>query len=63
LSWALEKLPDNQRIAFTLSKYKELSYEEISSVMNVSIPSVESLIHRAKTSLRKSLTKYYEKHL
>jgi RNA polymerase sigma-70 factor, ECF subfamily len=63
LSWALEKLSDNQRVAFTLSKYKELSYEEISAVMNLSIPSVESLIHRAKMNLRKLLTLYYQKHL
>ena len=60
LSWALAKLPDNQRAAFTLSKYDELSYEEISRIMDTSIPSVESLIHRAKMNLRKILYRYYE---
>ncbi len=60
LSWALAKLPENQRVAFTLSKYDELSYEEISRVMDTSIPSVESLIHRAKLNLRKILYKYYK---
>jgi RNA polymerase sigma-70 factor, ECF subfamily len=60
---ALETLPDNQRIAFTLSKYEEMSYEEISLIMNTSVPSVESLIHRAKTNLKKKLTRYYEKQL
>jgi RNA polymerase sigma-70 factor, ECF subfamily len=63
LSWALEKLPENQRIAFTLSKYKEMSYEEISQVLNTSIPSIESLIHRAKNNLKKILFNYYKKHL
>ena len=62
LGLALEKLSDNQRIAFTLSKYNEMSYEEISGVLNVSISSVESLIHRAKTNLRKKLYNYYRKH-
>jgi RNA polymerase sigma-70 factor, ECF subfamily len=63
LDWALEKLPDNQRIAFTLSKVEEMSYEEIAGVMNASIPAVESLIHRAKENLRKKLYGYYKSHL
>ena len=63
LSWALDKLPENQRVAFTLSKYKEMSYEEISLMMNVSISSVESLIHRAKTNLKKELYGYYQKQM
>jgi RNA polymerase sigma-70 factor (ECF subfamily) len=63
LKWAIEKLPENQQIAFTLSKYKEMSYEEISLVLNTSISSVESLIHRAKTNLKRKLYNYYKKHL
>ncbi len=63
LKWAIEKLPENQRIAFSLSKYKEMSYEEISLVLGTTVPSVESLIHRAKTNLKKSLFTYYKKHL
>jgi RNA polymerase sigma-70 factor, ECF subfamily len=63
LNMALEKLPENQRIAFTLSKNNEMSYEEISSVLNTSISSVESLIYRAKTNLKKILFSYYKKHL
>ncbi len=63
LTWALDKLPENQRVAFTLSKYNEMSYEEISSMMNMSIPSVESLIHRAKTNLKKELYAYYKNNM
>ena len=63
LSKALEKLPENQSVAFTLSKYNEMSYEEISLIMNTSVSSVESLIHRAKTNLKKLLFNYYKKHL
>ena len=63
LNLALEKLPENQRIAFTLSNYNEMSYEEISNILNTSISSVESLIHRAKTNLKKKLYNYYKKHL
>jgi len=63
LSWALSKLPENQRIAFTLSKSDEISYKEISEVLGVSVSSVESLIHRAKQNLKKKLYSYYKKHL
>lgn len=52
---ALERLPENQRIAFTLSKYEDLPNGEISTIMDVSVPAVESLLHRAKLNLQKSL--------
>lgn len=52
---ALSILPDNQRIAFTLHKFDELSYKEITEILNLSLSSVESLIHRAKKNLQKSL--------
>ncbi len=56
---ALDKLPVNQKTAFTLHKIEGLSYEEISEVMEKSIPSVESLMHRAKVSLRELLSDFY----
>lgn len=57
---ALDKLPENQRIAYTLAKYDDLSYEEIAVVMSLSLSSVESLMFRAKDNLKKSLLNYYE---
>ncbi|MEO9871096.1 RNA polymerase sigma factor [Ekhidna sp.] len=57
---AIEKLPDPQKVAFTLSKIEQLSYEEISKVMEKSISSIESLLFRAKKNLQKLLTHYYE---
>ena len=58
---AMDALPENQRIAFTLNKYDELSYLEISEIMNLSVSSVESLIHRAKVNLQKKLWSSYKK--
>ena len=58
---ALNKLPSSQRVAFVLHKIEGQSYEEISKVMDTSVPSVESLIHRAKMNLRKRLQNYYHK--
>lgn len=58
LEKAIHSLPSNQQIAFTLSKYDELPYQEIAEVMNVSLSAVESLIHRAKLNLQKKLINY-----
>lgn len=58
---AINSLPKNQKIAFTLSKYEDLSYQEIAEVMEVSLSSVESLIFRAKKGLQKKLYKCYNK--
>ncbi|BAX82676.1 RNA polymerase sigma factor [Labilibaculum antarcticum] len=57
---ALDALPENQKIAFTLSKYEELSYEEIAELMQLSKSSVESLLFRAKSNLQKKLIDYYK---
>lgn len=57
---ALDALPENQKIAFTLSKYEELSYDEIAELMQISKSSVESLLFRAKSNLQKKLIDYYK---
>jgi RNA polymerase sigma-70 factor (ECF subfamily) len=63
LQQAIDRLPENQKIAITLSKYEGFSNKEISEIMNTSISSVESLIHRAKVNLKKKLYRHYDKHL
>lgn len=59
LNSAINKLPANQKIAFTMHKYEKLSHKEIAEILNVSISSVESLMHRAKLNLQKILSNYY----
>jgi RNA polymerase sigma-70 factor (ECF subfamily) len=61
LKEAINKLPENQRVAIILSKYQDLSYKEIAEVMDVSLSSVESLLFRAKANLRKYLADYQKK--
>jgi RNA polymerase sigma factor (sigma-70 family) len=56
----INKLPENQRIAFTLHKMEGLSYQEVSEVMKTTVSSVESLMHRAKNNLRKNLEDHYK---
>jgi len=57
---AMQSLPDNQRIAFVLNKVEGLSYQEISDVMDTTVSAVESLLHRAKSNLRKDLKTFYD---
>lgn len=59
---ALKKLPEKQRVAFTLHKVEGLSYKEVAEIMETTLFSVESLIGRAKTGLRKTLENYYLTH-
>lgn len=54
---AISQLPENQKIAFALHKLEDLSYLEVSEVMQTTVPAVESLMHRAKLNLRKILEK------
>jgi RNA polymerase sigma-70 factor (ECF subfamily) len=56
---AINSLPDNQKIAFTLNKVEGLSYQHVADIMAVTVPSVEAYLHRAKENLRKTLTNYY----
>ncbi len=58
---AIQKLPENQKVAFTLNKIEGLSYAEVAEILETSVPSIESLMHRAKQNLRKFLADYYEK--
>ena len=60
---AIEKLPENQRVAFTLHKIEGLSYQEITEIMKNSLSSVESLMFRAKKNLKKSLGDFYKKNM
>jgi RNA polymerase sigma-70 factor (ECF subfamily) len=52
---ALRNLPANQRMAVALKKFDGLSYDEISRVMGCSRSAVESLLVRAKRTLREKL--------
>lgn len=57
---AISQLPENQKSAFVLHKMEGLSYLEVASVLECSLSSVESLMHRAKLNLKKILKEYYQ---
>lgn len=54
---AIAQLPDNQKTVFVLTRLEQLSHADVSEIMNLSVPAVESLLHRARMSLRKILEK------
>ena len=55
---AIDRLPESQRMAVILRRYEELSYEQIAEVLDQSVPAVKSLLFRARTELRASLSRY-----
>lgn len=57
---AINKLPDNQRLAFNLKEVQGESTENICKIMNVSSTNLGVLIYRAKNNLRLSLEDYYK---
>ena len=49
----LARLPIQQQVAFTLRHEQELSYEQIAAVLGTTVAAVESLLFRARQTLRK----------
>ncbi len=52
---AIAALPPRQRMAVILSRFEDLSYEEIAATLECSISSVESLLFRARQGLARFL--------
>jgi RNA polymerase sigma-70 factor (ECF subfamily) len=52
---AINTLPESQRIVFTLAKIDDKSYQEIVEITGKSLSSVESIMFRAKKSLKEKL--------
>ena len=58
----INELGENQKTAFLLSKVDGLSNPEISEIMKLSISSVESLIFRAKSTLKEKISNKFEEY-
>lgn len=55
----IDSLSENQKTAFILSYVEGLPQQEVADIMTVSRKSVESLLQRAKTNLKKKLISIY----
>ncbi len=54
---ALNKLPESQRIALTLSKVEGHSNTEVAEIMETTLTAIDALIYRAKQNLKLFLKK------
>ena len=55
---AIAELPEKQRMAVILRRYQNLPYEEIATVLDLTVSAVKSQLFRARTTLRESLASY-----
>lgn len=62
LYFALRKLSKKQNIAISLSYFEDLSYKEISEIMDITVTEVGVLINRGKKKLHKIIREYYQKN-
>ncbi len=53
---AVDSLPDRQRAAVLMHKYQELDYQQIAAALDCTPQAVKSLLFRAYTALRQSLS-------
>jgi RNA polymerase sigma-70 factor (ECF subfamily) len=53
---AVASLPEKQKTMLILHQYEGYSYKEIAEILDVSLSSVESGLHRAKINLQKKLS-------
>ncbi|WP_397445582.1 RNA polymerase sigma factor [Polaribacter sp. R77954] len=57
---AINTLPETQRVIFTLAKIDGKSYQEIVEITGKSLSSVESVLFRAKKTLKEKLANFYK---
>ena len=62
IAQALDTLPENQRVAFTLSKVQGYNNAEIAEIMDTTTVAVESMIYRAKKKLSTELADIIRKN-
>ena len=55
---AIDSLPERCRLVFVLSRFEEMSYQEIANQLGISIKTVEHQIGKALRSLREALGGY-----
>lgn len=59
---AVNLLPEKEKVVFMLRDVEGLSTENVSEVLELSIPAVKSRLHRARLFLRKKLSNYFEEY-
>lgn len=55
---AINNLPEKQRSALILREYEQMDYNEIATILDLTVSSVKSLLFRARQSIRVQLESY-----
>ena len=58
IDYAIDQLPERCRIVFVLSRFEDMSYNEIANHLDISVKTVENQISKALKLLRISLAEY-----
>ena len=59
---AVDLLPDKEKIVFLLRDAEGLSTENVSEILELTVPAVKSRLHRARLFLRKKLSSYFDEY-
>ncbi len=57
---AVDRLPEQQRLALVLSRFHGCSHDEVAATMGTTVPAVKSLLTRAREHLRRALADLVE---
>ena len=60
LNRCLDEIPENFRIAVVLRDFQELSYQEISKILEIPIGTIKSRINRGRIQLAEKLKHFKE---
>lgn len=52
---SIARLPDKQRLVFSMRYFEEMKYEEISAVLNVTVGALKASYHHAYSKIKKDL--------
>ncbi|WP_126429613.1 RNA polymerase sigma factor [Brevibacillus marinus] len=55
---AINNLPEKQRSALILREYEQMEYNEIATILDLTVSSVKSLLFRARQSIKTQLESY-----
>jgi RNA polymerase sigma-70 factor, ECF subfamily len=58
---ALDHLPEILRLVFVLRDVEGMSTEETAEILDITIPTVKTRLHRARLALREAISRYFEK--
>ena len=57
---AVANLPERQRLAIELQRFEDFDLEQIGVVLEMTVPAVKSLLHRARATLLEALSPYLD---